>query len=122
MGYRTVMVDVEVDLDDIPDRDIVSEVIERELVEDVAEALAKRGKERKDIPQTTRQLAEDVYRWLMVNRPDGAHVAMRKLLEALVPAPISAAEAAMREGRYNEAICELDDLFPSPTTNPKVKA
>ena len=113
MSYRTVS--VEVCLSEFSDEEIIDEVRDRQLE---AQVNLPQGAEAKEID--VREHAGDVQRLLMTRRHDKATAAMQDLMSNLLPPALVAAFVAMTDGRYAEAICDLDDFMePSPAVTAK---
>ncbi len=106
MGYRTVS--VEVSLCEFSDDELVEEVRERGL----QGRCHQHPETHEDVD--AERLAADVQGSLMTKRYDRAMTEMRQLLAALLPPSVAAAFEAMKDGRYDEAICDLDDFMEPP--------
>lgn len=111
-AYITVTADVEVSIDEFDDDDLVAEVRRRELIPKLLATLdAKKTAKAIDVEE----LAGSIMRWLMARRHEYAAAEMDDLFAALIPRELREADQAIRDRRYGDAICRLDQLInPSP--------
>lgn len=107
----TRTVEVEVSLSDFDDDDIVEEIKIRGI-----EARITQSEDAPDIQDVARlALAE-----LMAHRLPAAEAAIIQAITSYLPPQLWSAWCAVREGRPNDAICELDDLVaPGPSAQAK---
>jgi hypothetical protein len=112
---RSISVEMEVDIDEFDDDVLLEEVRRRKLTCVLPEAHSDIEDEDDLRPVDVKAAAMNIQSWLMTRRVDRARENMEKLLAAILPAGIAAADAAIREGRIGDAICELDRFIePSP--------
>jgi hypothetical protein len=102
--------EIDVDLEDFDDDEIIDEVRLRGIEEKVR-IVPPAPNEKPLKPQ---EVAAEVQSWLITRHYDKAEIAMQKLISAFVPPSVAAAYAAMRDGRIQDAICEIDDFIEPP--------
>lgn len=103
-----IEIDIEEYLDEVDDSTIVEEFISRGLSLKNAEV------------SVDKDLASDALGYLMARRHDRAVDAIRAVIAAIIPEHLLAAYEAAKEGRYSDAICELDHVIePSPAATAK---
>lgn len=95
---------VDIDIADFDNDALVQEVIDRDLVWDAVAQLT--GNKRTDTE--VGDLAVDAMQHLMCGRLSKAEAALEKAIAALLPPQLLPALTAIREGRRNDAIVELD--------------
>lgn len=108
---RTVCTYVEVGIDEFEDEELIAECQRRGLTVGLTPAHPDDEPDPIDLPKE----ASEIQRDLMTRWHQRAADGMQALLARIVPPQLLAAADAIREGRYADAICELDRLIePSP--------
>jgi len=105
-------VNVEVTLDEFEDDALIEAVVDRELVWDAVALLTGRT----EAPaQDIKELVIDTMQHLMCGRMSKAEATLEAAVAAMLPPQIMPAIVAIREGRRNDAIIDLDNFIkPTP--------
>lgn len=101
---------IEVELSDFDDDDIIEEIMDRGLAHKVFAS--------EDAPALLQDVVKAALADLMANRTASAEAVIQDAIKAYLPPQLWAAWIAIRDGRRNDAICELDDILePGPSAS-----